>query len=70
MDCYKLVWSLSTIVALKRTSLALFETATVAPLMKGSAYITQYSEVVVDPEQPFSNGYKVSNIYGEKIIYV
>lgn len=35
----------------------------IVPSVEGSAYITQYSEVEVDPEDPFPNGYRVAEIW-------
>ena len=35
----------------------------IIPQVEGSACITQYSEVVVDPEDPFSEGYRVADIW-------
>ena len=35
----------------------------ILPVIEGSAYITQYSQVVVDPEDPFPQGYRVGDIW-------
>lgn len=35
----------------------------IIPQVEGSACITQYSEVVVDPEDPFSEGFRVADIW-------
>jgi len=35
----------------------------IIPQIEGSAYITQYSEVVVDPSDPFPEGYRVADIW-------
>ena len=35
----------------------------VIPEITGSAYITQYSKIVVDPTDPFPNGYRVNDIW-------
>lgn len=35
----------------------------IVPQVEGSAYITQYSQVVVDPTDPFPEGYRVSDIW-------
>jgi proline racemase len=35
----------------------------IVPQITGSAYITQYSQVVVDPQDPFPEGYRVADIW-------
>ena len=35
----------------------------IIPQVSGSAWITQYSEVVVDPTDPFPEGYRVADIW-------
>eukprot|EP00980_Cylindrotheca_fusiformis_P011014 scaffold2533_cov137-Cylindrotheca_fusiformis.AAC.2 len=35
----------------------------IIPQVEGSACITQYSEIVVDPEDPFSEGFRVADIW-------
>jgi proline racemase len=35
----------------------------VIPQVTGSAYITQYSKVVVDPKDPFPRGFRVGDIW-------
>jgi len=35
----------------------------IVPTVKGSAYVTQYCEVVVDDQDPFPHGYTVSDIW-------
>jgi Proline racemase len=35
----------------------------IVPQIEGSAYITQYSQVVVDPKDPFPEGYRVADIW-------
>ncbi|CAB9521333.1 Trans-3-hydroxy-L-proline dehydratase [Seminavis robusta] len=35
----------------------------IIPQVEGSAYITQYSQVVLDPEDPFPEGYRVADIW-------
>ena len=35
----------------------------IIPEVSGSAWITQYSEVVVDPTDPFPEGYRVADIW-------
>ena len=35
----------------------------IIPQIEGSAYITQYSEIVVDPQDPFPEGYTVQDIW-------
>eukprot|EP01036_Dinobryon_divergens_P005176 gene5176-6859_t len=36
----------------------------VVPEITGSAFITQYADVVLDPNDPFSQGYTVGDIWG------
>ena len=58
-----------SIVGSKFTGTILEETtledgrSAIIPQVEGSACITQYSEVVVDPEDPFSEGYRVADIW-------
>lgn len=35
----------------------------ILPQIEGSAWLTQYSEVVVDPQDPFQEGYRVGDIW-------
>ena len=35
----------------------------IIPEIKGSACVTQYSEIVIDPEDPFPTGYRVADIW-------
>ena len=35
----------------------------IIPQIEGSACITQYSEIVIDPLDPFPNGYRVADIW-------
>jgi proline racemase len=35
----------------------------IVPQIEGSAYITQYSQVVLDPNDPFPEGYRVADIW-------
>jgi proline racemase len=39
------------------------EKIAIVPQNEGSAYLTQYSQVVVDSEDPFPHGYQVSDIW-------
>ena len=36
----------------------------VIPTLKGTAWITGFASYVVDPEDPFPNGYTVGDIWG------
>jgi proline racemase len=58
-----------SIVGSKFTGTILQETtlqdgrSAIIPQIEGSAYIAQYSEVVVDPTDPFPEGYRVADIW-------
>jgi len=57
-----IVGSKFTGTIVKETTLEDGRTA-IIPRVEGSAYITQYSEVVVDPEDIFPEGYRVADIW-------
>jgi proline racemase len=38
----------------------------VVPTISGSAWITGYAQYVVDPEDPFPNGFTVGDIWGKE----
>jgi proline racemase len=57
-----IVGSKFTGTILEETTLEDGRSATI-PQIEGSAYITQYSEVVVDPTDPFPEGYRVGDIW-------
>ena len=60
---YSIVGSEFTGTVVEETKLPNGKSA-ILPTIKGSAYITQYSQVVVDSEyDPFPEGYKVADIW-------
>eukprot|EP00548_Thalassiothrix_antarctica_P001745 CAMPEP_0194140596 /NCGR_PEP_ID=MMETSP0152-20130528/10133_1 /TAXON_ID=1049557 /ORGANISM="Thalassiothrix antarctica, Strain L6-D1" /LENGTH=348 /DNA_ID=CAMNT_0038838907 /DNA_START=276 /DNA_END=1322 /DNA_ORIENTATION=+ len=48
---------------LEETTIGKKNKIAIIPQIEGSAYITQYSEVVVDDEDPFPEGYRVADIW-------
>ena len=58
-----IVGSLFTGTILAEVSLPGDGRAAIIPQIEGSACITQYSEIVVDPEDPFPQGYRVADIW-------
>ena len=58
-----IVGSIFTGVILEETELEGDGRVAIIPEIKGSACITQYSTVVVDPTDPFKEGFKVADIW-------